>query len=102
MIPGPAQEGTSEEVLGSPFAVVHGGARGADTYAGEWADEREGIVVEVYPADWNTHGKAAGPIRNRQVAETRPDFAVFFGKGTGTKDAIGLCYQLQIPYRWYP
>jgi len=30
----------------------------------------EGLVhIKEYPADWKSHGKAAGPIRNRQMAE---------------------------------
>ena len=43
--------------------VIHGGAAGADRLAGEAARAR-GLTVEVYWADWATHGKAAGPIRN--------------------------------------
>jgi hypothetical protein len=48
--------------------VVSGGASGVDT-AGENFANAVDIEIERFPADWNTHGKAAGPIRNRQMAE---------------------------------
>ncbi len=46
--------------------VVHGGCRGIDQEAGRLFKE---YGVKVFPADWTTHGRAAGPIRNRQMAE---------------------------------
>lgn len=47
--------------------IVHGAARGVDSIADDMFD---GIFpVKPFPADWNTHGKGAGPIRNRQMAE---------------------------------
>lgn len=58
--------------------VIEGEANGADTLAAEWARSRE-IPIEAYPANWNSHGRAAGPIRNRQMlVEGRPDLAVCF------------------------
>lgn len=54
------------ESQGSTISVViHGDAAGADTLAGMWA-RASGIPDIACPADWNTHGKSAGPIRNRQ------------------------------------
>ncbi len=46
-----------------PDLVLHGGARGADYLAGEWADER-GKPCIVMPAPWKGLRKAAGPKRN--------------------------------------
>ena len=46
--------------------VIHGGARGADTLAGEAAQTMK-VPVEVFPAQWNLYGKSAGPIRNKQM-----------------------------------
>jgi hypothetical protein len=64
--------------------------RGADTLAGIIA-EQIGLQVEVYPADWNRHGQAAGPIRNQQMLDQgRPDIVLAFhaniSQSKGTKD----------------
>jgi hypothetical protein len=75
--------------------VVHGGARGADTIAGDVARQL-GFIVRVYKADWKTHGIRAGLERNGKmlVKEHREDepidivfaFALDFGPGSGTYD----------------
>lgn len=58
--------------------VVSGGAKGIDTAAKEFAinDKWEDdplfcyeLKYKEFPADWDLHGKAAGPIRNKQIAE---------------------------------
>jgi predicted Rossmann fold nucleotide-binding protein DprA/Smf involved in DNA uptake len=48
--------------------IVSGGASGIDAIAKE-ASCYLGVTYTEFPADWNTHGKAAGPIRNRQIAQ---------------------------------
>ncbi|MFT5340028.1 MAG: hypothetical protein ACI9IO_001781 [Cyanobium sp.] len=48
--------------------LLHGGARGADRTIGRAANQL-GWPVEVLPADWRRHGRAAGPIRNRELLE---------------------------------
>lgn len=69
-------------------AVIHGGARGADTMAGEWARAR-GISCTVYEANWELEGRAAGPIRNkRMLDEGAPDLIVAFPGGRGTANMI--------------
>ena len=69
-------------------AVIHGGASGADRLAGLWARIKE-VAVQVFPADWEKHGKAAGPIRNQQMLdEGRPDLVVAFPGGRGTSDMV--------------
>ena len=56
--------------------IVHGCCRGADRIAGEVAKSLGFYVIE-FPADWDLHGKAAGPIRNSQMlAEGRPHFVI--------------------------
>jgi hypothetical protein len=66
--------------------IIHGGARGADSEAAQWADLRQ-IQSWRFPADWKTHGKAAGPIRNQQMIDDgNPDLVVAFPGGKGTED----------------
>lgn len=48
--------------------VVHGGAQGVDTMAGDWAAQWN-IPVKVFPADWDNLGPVAGPIRNGDMAK---------------------------------
>lgn len=70
--------------------IIHGGAKGADSIADEWA-----VVnwtgLEIYKADWNTHGKAAGAIRNRRMLrDGKPDVVVAFPGGRGTADMVKI------------
>jgi hypothetical protein len=67
--------------------LIHGGAKGVDSFAGEWAEDR-GIPVEVYPADWNKHGRAAGPIRNQKMIEQNPRCFIAFDGGPGTANMV--------------
>lgn len=75
-----------------PLVVIHGGARGADSLAGKVAEEL-GHEVEVYPADWQRYGKAAGVLRNQQMLdEGKPDFVLAFhadlSRSKGTADMV--------------
>ena len=71
--------------------IMHGAAKGADTLAGEVA-ERMGFKVVRFPADWNKYGKKAGPLRNRQMLDEKPDLVLAFhpdlAKSKGTKDMV--------------
>lgn len=78
--------------------VVHGGAKGADSLAGKIA-EFHGWDVVCFPAQWDIHGKAAGPIRNQQMVEYGPDIAVSFpiGQSRGTRDCMNRVRKAGIP-----
>jgi hypothetical protein len=68
--------------------IVSGCAPGADTLGLDYAAAC-GYEVKKFPADWDKHGKAAGPIRNRQMAEYADECIVFWdGKSRGTKSMI--------------
>lgn len=68
--------------------VVNGGAAGVDTLAVQWAAQ-QGIMSLTYSADWSTHGKAAGPIRNRAMArDAAALLAIWDGKSRGTANMI--------------
>lgn len=48
--------------------VVWGGADGVDTLGWEWSCEQR-LSAKRFPANWSKHGRVAGPIRNREMAE---------------------------------
>lgn len=66
--------------------IVSGGARGADTLAEKYAQER-GLGLQVFPANWNEKGLSAGTLRNTQMAK-EGDALVAFPGGTGTENMI--------------
>jgi hypothetical protein len=68
--------------------IIAGGAKGADTLAQIWAAEF-GVNAHFYHADWDTYGRAAGPIRNKQMLdEGKPDLVVAFPGGRGTANMV--------------
>ncbi len=52
----------------SVHLLLHGGARGADRAIARAAHQL-GWSSLVLPAQWERHGRAAGPIRNRELLE---------------------------------
>lgn len=70
--------------------ICHGGARGADRMAGEWA-RKHNIPCRVFHADWDAFGKRAGYIRNQMMLDVyRPDMVIAFPGGTGTAHMVRL------------
>ncbi len=73
--------------------IVHGGAKGADTLATDWAVVNW-CCLTIHAADWKKHGKAAGPIRNQQMLDSEKiDLVVAFPGGTGTADMVSRAKQ---------
>jgi hypothetical protein len=67
---------------------IQGGATGADFLVKVFAKYYKELVEE-YPADWKTYGKAAGAIRNQQMLdEGKPDIIIAFPGGSGTADMV--------------
>ena len=76
--------------------LVHGAARGADYYAELWAI-RNNFDVIPFHADWEKHGRAAGPIRNQEmIDEGRIDLLVAFPGGKGTEDMVNRAKKANI------
>jgi predicted Rossmann-fold nucleotide-binding protein len=81
--------------------LLHGGARGADAAIAR-AGHQLGWSSLVMPAQWQRHGRAAGPIRNRELLEqaiaraeahTSPSYSVSvlvvaFPGGAGTASLV--------------
>ena len=63
-------------------SLFHGGARGADQAIASAADQL-GWPQIACPAAWQQHGRAAGPIRNRQMLERSLDLASALPLGAG-------------------
>lgn len=81
----------------TPLTIISGGARGVDTMAIQFAIA-VGVPYEEYKADWDKHGKAAGPIRNQQMLdEGKPDLVIAFPGGKGTADMISRAKKAGIP-----
>lgn len=78
-----------------PDEIVEGDAIGADKNGGRYAQENN-IRLTLFPVtkeDWDTKGKAAGPIRNQAMADycnPATDACIVFWDGVsrGTKNMI--------------
>lgn len=68
--------------------IVSGNAEGVDQQGEKYAQEHD-IPLRTFPADWDEHGNAAGPIRNEEMAEVADCLiAVWDGESSGTKNMI--------------
>jgi len=78
--------------------VISGCAIGVDKLGEKWAVVNNCPIISM-PADWNRYGKAAGPIRNRQMAEIADAAVIIWdGKSTGTLNMINEMKRLNKPY----
>jgi len=85
---------------------INGGARGVDRDARTLifrmylAETRRGREVTprpaVFDADWKTHGKAAGHIRNRLMLDCSQAVIVCAG-GRGTMNCFAQAVKLRVP-----
>ena len=70
--------------------VLNGGANGADNIAKVLAEHRKDLKVETIYAKWQLWGKSAGPKRNIEMLEEKPDivYAFPYGESVGTFHTI--------------
>ena len=84
---------------GRTLVIIHGAAKGADSLADE-SSNFFGIKAIAFPADWNKHGRGAGPIRNAQMLrEGRPHLVVAFPGGSGTANMCKQADETGVPVR---
>ena len=77
-----------ESIIGNrDVVIVSGGATGVDTIASQWANKK-GLDSVIMKADWNLHGRAAGPIRNKAMAEISTHLIAFHNGSSGTQNMI--------------
>lgn len=62
--------------------------------------QKLGLLVERHPADWERHGKRAGYLRNREMAELGADLVLAFwdGQSKGTMHMVDLAEEYGIPF----
>ena len=78
--------------------IVSGTAMGADKLGEQYALER-GYKIARFPAKWDEYGRAAGFIRNEEMAKYADGLIAFWdGKSKGTGHMIDLAkkYNLKI------
>lgn len=79
------------------FAIIHGGARGADLLCDSYGKSK-GLPVAVIFANWNFYGKKAGSLRNQWMLEMfRPDLGIAFPGGIGTANMVSQLKRNDIP-----
>jgi len=87
--------------------IVHGAARGVDRIAHQEA-EKAGFIIEAHPAEWDRYGKAAGLIRNKEMAQLGADLCICFwdGKSRGTLDmmeqAAACGIPIEVQHKYFP
>jgi len=80
------------EKLDDYTTIIEGCAKGADSISGYIARQLNYPVID-FPANWKKYGRAAGPIRNKQMLdEGKPDLVLAFHtnikNSKGTKNMI--------------
>lgn len=84
------------------LVVIEGGAKGADACAAAWCEANKDYVGhERFPADWETYGKSAGPVRNREMLEQgKPEIVWAFKthvESRGTNHMVNLARTAGVP-----
>lgn len=76
--------------------------KGADRMA-EYVWETQKLRIERHPADWDIHGKKAGPIRNAEMVDLGADLCLAFirNNSKGASHAAKLAQRAGIPTRIY-
>lgn len=83
----------------SEIEIVSGGADGADSLGERYAKEN-GYKLTVFKADWDKHGKAAGQIRNAEMAKYADALICFWdGQSRGSKNMIEEAKKAGLKYR---
>lgn len=73
-------------------AVICGCARGADHHGESWAKSK-GLPVIHYHAEWKVYGDAAGPIRNRAMAQVAEALIAVRIGGPKSKGTSGMIWE---------
>lgn len=78
--------------------VVSGCAIGADRLGEQWA-RANNVPIKEMPADWNCYNRAAGPIRNSDMAEyADAAIVVWDGMSPGSRNMVENMIRRKKPY----
>lgn len=84
-----------------PIVIVQGEARGADSLAKRYAQSHSISSLE-FPADWKSHGKRAGYLRNKEMVDFIKQFphrgivCFWDDSSRGTYQNFGLAEEARI------
>lgn len=86
--------------LPSDVEIMSGGAIGVDNWSAE-AAKAVGLRVQVFHADWDRHGRKAGPIRNAEIVANADRVVAFWDtRSRGTLNtviqAISRCLPVEV------
>jgi hypothetical protein len=86
---------------GIPTEIVSGAAQGVDRLGERFAKELD-VECTQFEADWDEKGKAAGPIRNKEMAEYGDCLlAIWDGQSSKTRSMIEKAHEEGIPVSVY-
>lgn len=83
--------------------LVHGDCPTGADWCVEDCAKGTGWATEPHPADWDKHGKAAGPIRNQKMVDAGADICLAFikNKSRGATHCADAAEKAGIPVlRW--
>ncbi|MEM9451100.1 MAG: DUF2493 domain-containing protein [Cyanobacteria bacterium P01_E01_bin.6] len=79
--------------------IVCGGCQEPDMFGVRYAKQK-GFSVEYFYPDWQKYGRAAGPMRNKDMAQYATHCVVFWdGRSRGTASMIELVKQYELNLR---
>ena len=81
-----------------PVEIISGHAPGADTLGEKFA-KAYGYPLKIFLAEWNKYGKAAGPIRNEEMAKyaSEADHHICIDMQNTCLDALKFCFDALYP-----
>lgn len=78
------------------LSIVSGMARGADALGYQFA-KANGVKSYPFPAEWETHGKRAGFVRNAAMGDFADGLLAFWNGSRGTEHMIKYMQSLNKP-----
>ncbi len=82
-----------------PDTIISGGAKGADTYAREFAQKHDLKLIEFLP-EYDKYGKGAPLVRNKLIVENCDCVLAFWdGRSRGTKFTLDYAREKNKPIK---